>query len=365
MHANPVTPDSYIAIGENIHTTRVLLRKGKSITVEGGDDVIKYESADGSLLTLSIPEAVKSTQDFDEGRVKHVKIALTAAMEGSDREAESGLDYLHSLAIRQERAGATFLDINVDEYSLNTKKQRDAMKWLVAAVQEISDLPISIDSSDVEVIRAGLETYKNTNARPILNSASLERLDALDLALAYNAEIVVTAAGESGMPSGTSERVDNASRMVDAALEKGFPLGDIYVDPLVFPISVDKGFGLHCLDAIRELRSKYGCEIHITGGMSNVSFGIPGRKIVNDTFVVLAVSAGADGGIIDPVLSSPSEIFDTDRDSLGYRLAEDMLLGKDEYCKNYIRAWRKGEITQGKQREQKNRLSELQPGRTG
>ena len=74
---------------------------------------------------------------------------------------------------------------------------------------------------------------------------------------------------------------------------------------------------------------------------------IPGRKIVNDTFVVLTVAAGADGGIIDPVLSSPSEIFDTDRDSLGYRLAEDMLLGKDEHCKNYIRAWRKGEMKAG------------------
>ena len=84
--------------------------------------------------------------------------------------------------------------------------------------------------------------------------------------------------------------------------------------------------------------------MHITGGMSNVSFGIPGRKIVNDTFVNLAVAAGADGGIIDPVLSSPGEIFNMDRDSLGYRLAEDMLLGKDEHCKKYIRAWRKGEM---------------------
>jgi 5-methyltetrahydrofolate--homocysteine methyltransferase len=181
----------------------------------------------------------------------------------------------------------------------------------------------------------------------MLNSASLERPDALDLALAHNAEVVVTAAGEKGMPSGAAERVANASRMIDAALEKGLQLGDIHVDPLVFPISVDKDFGLHCLDAIRELRAKYGSEIHITGGMSNVSFGIPGRRIVNDTFVILAVAAGADGGIIDPALSSPREIFAMDRGSLGYRLAEDMLLGKDEHCKKYIRAWRKGEMKAG------------------
>ena len=221
------------------------------------------------------------------------------------------------------------------------------MQWLVGAVQKMSELPVSVDSSDVEVIRAGLEAYQSTKARPMLNSASLERPDALDLALAHNAEVVVTAAGEKGMPSGTAERVANASRMIDAALEKGLQLGDIHVDPLVFPISVDKDFGLHCLDAIRELRAKYGSEIHITGGMSNVSFGIPGRRIVNDTFVILAVAAGADGGIIDPALSSPREIFAMDRESLGYRLAEDMLLGKDEHCKKYIRVWRKGEMKAG------------------
>ena len=80
------------------------------------------------------------------------------------------------------------------------------------------------------------------------------------------------------MPDGTEERVANASRMVEAALAKGIPLSDIYIDPLVFPISVDKVFGLHCLDAIRELRGKFGPDVHITGGMSNVSFGVPARK---------------------------------------------------------------------------------------
>ena len=340
-------PENYITIGENIHTTRVLLRKGKRIAVEDGQEVILYTAADGSSRQLPIPESVKSTQDYDEGRVKHVKIALAAAMQGSGAEAENGLAYLRALAHYQEQAGATFLDINVDEFSLKPSEQKAAMQWLVGAVQEMSKLPLSVDSSDMDVIRVGLEAYQNTGTRPMLNSASLERLEALDFALIHNAEVVVTAAGERGMPSGTAERVANASRMVDAALEKGIALCDIHVDPLVFPISVDKEFGLHCLDAIRELRAKYGAEIHVTGGMSNVSFGIPGRRIVNNTFVILAVAAGADGGIIDPVLSSPSDIFAMDRDSLGYRLAEDMLLGKDEHCKNYIRAWRKGEMKSG------------------
>ncbi|MBT3170139.1 MAG: dihydropteroate synthase [Rhodospirillaceae bacterium] len=337
-------PASYITIGENIHTTRSLLRKGKRIDTVDDVDVILYTAVDGSAQTLLIPDDVKATQDYDEGRVKHVKVALSAAMFGSAEAAENGLAYIHAMAHHQEQTGATFLDINVDEFSLKTEEQKAAMTWLVGAVQNMSPLPISVDSSDVDVIRAGLEACDSSKVRPMLNSASLERLDALDLVREHNAEVVITAAGESGMPSGTAERVANASRMVEAALEKGIPLGHLHVDPLVFPISVDKEFGLHCLDAIREIRGKYGPEIHITGGMSNVSFGIPGRKTVNGAFVTLAVEAGADGGIIDPVQFSPADIFATDRESLGYRLAEDMLLGKDEHCKKYIKAWRKGEM---------------------
>ena len=340
-------PGNYIAVGENIHTTRVLLRKGKRIEEADGQEVILYEAADGASRRLPIPDSVKSTQDYDEGRVKHVKIALAAAMGGVAEEAESGLAYLRALALHQEQAGATYLDINVDEFSLKPSEQKSAMEWLVGTVQTMSNLPLSIDSSNADVIRVGLEAYQNNSGRPLLNSASLERLEALDLAIAHDAQVVVTAAGERGMPSNTAERVANASFMVDAALDKGIARGDIHIDPLVFPISVDKEFGLHCLDAIRNLRAKYGPEIHITGGMSNVSFGIPGRKVVNDTFVILAVAAGADGGIIDPVLSSPNEIFAMDRESLGYRLAEDMLLGRDQHCKNYIRAWRKGEMKAG------------------
>lgn len=347
MDAIQNNPGNYIAVGENIHTTRVLLRKGKRIEEADGQEVILYEAADGASRRLPIPDSVKSTQDYDEGRVKHVKIALAAAMGGVAEEAESGLAYLRALALHQEQAGATYLDINVDEFSLKPSEQKSAMEWLVGTVQTMSNLPLSIDSSNADVIRVGLEAYQNNSGRPLLNSASLERLEALDLAIAHDAQVVVTAAGERGMPSNTAERVANASSMVDAALDKGIACGDIHIDPLVFPISVDKEFGLHCLDAIRNLRAKYGPEIHITGGMSNVSFGIPGRKVVNDTFVILAVAAGADGGIIDPVLSSPNEIFAMDRESLGYRLAEDMLLGRDQHCKNYIRAWRKGEMKAG------------------
>ena len=146
------------------------------------------------------------------------------------------------------------------------------------------------------------------------------------------------------MPQNDVERVTNASRMVDAALSKGIAIQDIYIDALVFPISVDSQFGHHCFDAIRKLRANYGPEIHITGGLSNVSFGLPSRRLINDVFILLAVEAGADSGIIDPVAGDIGRIFSTDRQSRHYQLAEDLLLGRDRNCKAFLRAYRKGEL---------------------
>ncbi len=151
-------------------------------------------------------------------------------------------------------------------------------------------------------------------------------------------------AGDSGMPNGSDERVQNASKMIDLALAKGIPAGDIYLDLLVFPIAVDSTFGHHSLDAIRAIRKRYGPEIHITGGMSNVSFGIPARSVMNAVFINLAVEAGADSGIIDPVMNRLDTVFAADRRSFSSRLAEDALLGRDENCLTYIEAWRAGDL---------------------
>ena len=339
--------NSFIVIGENIHTTRVLRRKGKRISdLADGSPAVNYRTKTGEMRYLPIPEAFRNTQDFEEGRVKHVQIAMRGAMAGG-AGADEGLRYLNRLAQRQEDAGAHFLDLNVDEISLRPEEQQEAMRWLVGTMRDTSRLPLSIDSSNVEIIRAGLQAWhaRANGARGLLNSASLERLDALDLARDYDVQVIVTAAGESGMPRDAAERVANASRMVDAALQRGIPAADIYVDPLVFPISVDQQFGNHCLSAVRALRERYGADLHITGGFSNVSFGMPARSLINDVFLRLAIDAGADSGILDPVTSHIDSVLNLDRGSRRYRLAEDLLSGRDQYCAVFIRAYRKGELT--------------------
>ena len=146
------------------------------------------------------------------------------------------------------------------------------------------------------------------------------------------------------MPEGSQQRIDHVSRLIDSAFGKGIAASDIFVDPLVFPISVDMEFSNHCLDAIRHVRSHFGDEIHISGGFSNVSFGLPMRRLINDVFLILAIEAGADGGIIDPVTSNPQDVFDVDRSSGPYQLAEDMLLGRDRHCKAFLKAYRNGEL---------------------
>jgi 5-methyltetrahydrofolate--homocysteine methyltransferase len=335
----------FVVIGENIHCTRVLLRQGKRVGHSpSGVESVRYPGGDGAEQYLPIPDWCKTGQDYAEGRVKHVQIALKAAMSGAAAEAAEGMSYLRYLVARQEAAGADYLDLNVDEISLRPQEQIDAMAWLVHCVQGMSQLPVAIDSSNVETIAAGLRASRAGAAPPMLNSASLERADALELARELGGPVVVTAAGEKGMPQNDDERVANASRLVDAALAMGIELPLLYIDPLVFPVSVDVEFGNHCLDAIRRLRQRYGEAIHITGGLSNVSFGVPCRGLLNDAFIRLATEAGADSGIIDPVASELGRVFTQDRSAAPVRLAEDVLLGRDRNCKNFLRAYRKGEL---------------------
>ena len=222
---------------------------------------------------------------------------------------------------------------------------------MVEFVEPLAPVPVSVDSSNIEIIEAGLAACRSQAGTPMLNSASLERVEALDVAQAGGHPVIATAAGESGMPQNDEQRVANASRMVDAAVEKGIPLSNIYVDGLVFPISVDGEFCNHYFNAVRELRQKYGPEIHITGGFSNVSFGLPSRRLINDAFANLAVDAGADSGIVDPVTGKMNEVFSIDKTTARYKLAEDMLLGRDRFCKKFLRAYRKGELQPAKENE--------------
>src|SRR5262249_15851873 len=112
--------------------------------------------------------------------------------------------------------------------------------------------------------------------------------------------------------------------------------------PLIFPVSVDGAYGRHALEAMRMIRERYGQNVRVTGGLSNVSFGLPGRRLLNDVFLRLAMDAGADSRIVDPLLASPAGARSLDLEADGYALARDALLGIDEDCRRYLKAYRAG-----------------------
>ena len=336
----------FIIIGENIHTTRAVSRKGKLFVNDpNGAEAIRFFNTEGQRRYLVIDEANKKTQDYEEGRIKHMKVAIHAAMNGTEPQAGIALEYIQRQIQRQADTGTDFLDLNVDEVSVKPVEQEAGMQWLVQTVQSMCTIPLSIDSSKHEILQAGFAALDPSKGRPLLNSASLERVDALTLAHEHNAAVIVSAAGASGMPQNAEERVANASQMVEAALDKGFALADIYIDPLVFPIAVDGEYGNHSFDAIRQLATRFGPEIHITGGFSNVSFGLPCRHLINDVFLLLAVEAGADSAIMDPATSDLNKVFSLDRETRPFQLAREMLLGQDHFCRTFLRAYRKGELS--------------------
>ena len=218
------------------------------------------------------------------------------------------------------------------------------MKWTAAMVQKATPLPLSIDSSNTAILRAGLEACDPARGQPMVNSVSLERLTAIPVAAEFKAAVVASAAGEKDLPSNVEERLTNLSRLMPKLAAAGIGRPATYVDPLVFPIATDAVNGQTFLNAVRAIRQQYGAEIHIVGGLSNVSFGMPSRKLINIVFTHLAVEAGADGGIVDPMQINEKLLRTLDTSTESFKLAKALLTGEDMFGAEFITAHREGRL---------------------
>jgi cobalamin-dependent methionine synthase I len=138
---------------------------------------------------------------------------------------------------------------------------------------------------------------------------------------------------DRGMPETVDERVTIAERLVEKLTKEGLPLSDIYIDPMVRPIGTGSHYGIIAIETIRKVKAEFP-DVHIACGLSNISFGIPARKLVNQAFLVAAMTAGMDGAILDPL----------DKKLMSFMYATEALLGIDEYCLNYLTKFREGEI---------------------
>ena len=344
--STPTAPP-FIVIGENIHTSRVVKRDGGVRIGRTASDeaAVRVPLPGGGERLLPIQPAIRDTREFASGRVKHVMAAVLEGVTGGP-DADLAATYVRWMAARQITGGAAYLDLNVDEYSPDVDGRLAAMAWLVPVVGPVSSVPLSIDSSDSAVMAVGLDAIDRAwagGARPLLNSAAADRQDVLDLAAERGCPVVLSSTGAT-MPTGTEERMVRAIEMVEMAQGHGLPLSALHVDPLVIPIGVDAEAGTAYLEAVRQLRERYGPDLHITGGVSNVSFGMPARRLISDVFLDLCVQAGQDSGIVDPVAADIARALTPDRDAEAYRLAADLLTGADAFGVEFIDAFRSGRI---------------------
>ncbi len=334
--------DSFISVGENIHCTRIFKVGGAFCKpLPEGGHAIFYETPQGRKH-LPVPAEFTGRADWQAGKVKHCAVAIWQGVYGEGRDQAAAVDYLQHLARRQEADGATYLDINVDEFSTDVGERVRLMRWAVEIIQQAVAIPMSIDSSNTDILQAGLSACDRARGRPMVNSVSLERTDAVALAREANAVVIASAAGAEGLPNTTEERMVNMDaihRQLEAA---GFAPSAIHFDPLVFPISTDGENGIRFLNTCRALRAQYGPDVHIVAGLSNISFGMPARKLINQVYTWLACEAGADGGIVDPMQINTGVLNGLDPAAEPFRLAKALLLGADEYGMEYIAAAREG-----------------------
>ncbi len=244
--------------------------------------------------------------------------------------AERDGDYIRDDVEKQQAAGADFIDVNA---GARIGHEEADMKWLLDTIGPVATVPLCLDSPDPAILETAFAMVEKT---PMINSISLEkeRFDAMMPFLeGKECRIVALCMDDSGMPASSDDIVARAERLVTELAAAGMGQDAVYIDPLVQPISTDSTKGTMVLNAVRRIKEMFP-EVHITGGLSNISYGLPQRKIINRTFIALMMEAGMDSAIIDPL---DTEIMATIRTA-------DMLLGKDDFCMGFLKGVRAGAI---------------------
>lgn len=248
--------------------------------------------------------------------------AIKAAIEARDAEA------IQKVAREQAEAGAHYIDVNAGIF---VGKEAEYLTWLVETVQQAVDRPCAIDSPDPSAIAAALAVHKGT---PMINSISLEK-DRYDKLLPIIAgtdmKVIALCMSDGGMPQTVADRMTIADELVNGLVRHKVPVENIFVDPLVQPVSVNNAFGVAFIDAIEQIVKRFP-GIHTACGLSNISYGLPARKFMNQTFMTMAVAKGLDGAIVNPL----------DGRMMANIIAAEALAGRDSFCMNYLKAFRAG-----------------------
>jgi len=234
---------------------------------------------------------------------------------------------VQDLAKRQLAEGADMLDINVGTASANPV---EAMRWLVETVREVTDAPLAIDNPNYETMKAGLEACKG---RKMINSTTgqIEKLDIfLPLAREHNASVVALCIDESGVPVDVDGRVMVAMNILAKAMEYDVPIDELYIDPIILPVKAEqRGPGI-VLESIKQFAMLADPAPHLVIGLSNLSQGAIDRKLINRTFLTMAIGVGLDAAIVDPL---DTELMDA-------MITAELLMNRTIYSDSFLTAYR-------------------------
>ncbi|KPJ89295.1 MAG: hypothetical protein AMS17_02495 [Spirochaetes bacterium DG_61] len=267
-------------------------------------------------------------------KINTIRKNIALAIENRD------VEHLQKEAIKQVEAGIDVLDINVG----SPFNEEENMKWAVRAIEEVVNIPLCIDSSNPDVIRAGLEVCKDKKTA-WANSITLEQKrmgSVLPLVKEYNCPLVALCMDKYGVPTTAEKRVEVARHLMKVVRDWGIDLNNLYLDCLIEPISVGSGKARQTLTTIRMIKDLFP-QIKTAVCLSAVSFGLPGRRLINRTFLPLLIEAGVDAIFLDPL----------DEALMATLRASNALLDKDESCLKYIKAYREGKLNISKEKNDK------------
>jgi 5-methyltetrahydrofolate--homocysteine methyltransferase len=273
---------------------------------------------------------------LDQPRIIGERINPTGKKRFKQALIEEDFEYILQQAIQQKEQGAHILDVNV---GLPEIHEPSMMARVVKDLQKVVDLPLQIDSADPEALEAGLRVY---NGKPIVNSVNGEEKSlctVLPLVKKYGAAVVGLTLDEEGIPKTSDKRVEIARRILERALSLGIPKEDVYIDCLTLTASSEQSAVMDTLTAVKRVKEELGLKTVL--GVSNISFGLPNRELVNRTFLTLALGMGLDLPIINP----------GDGEMVGAFRATNLLANVDADGREYIQAY---QDVMGKSRPQEN-----------
>ncbi|UCD56702.1 MAG: dihydropteroate synthase [Candidatus Hydrogenedentota bacterium] len=226
----------------------------------------------------------------------------------------------------QAEAGAHFIDVNAGTFA---EREKENLTWLVKTLCGDVAAPLCIDSSDPDVIGEALQLCDEGTMVNSITSENEKYKAVLPLIKAHRCKVVALYLDDEGVPTVLQKKLNVGFALLDNLLADGIEADNIYADPLVMAISTVQDGGILTLKTIEATRNRYP-DIHIICGVSNISFGVPVRTLLNRSFLAMAMAAGLDAVILDPL----------DKRMMATLIAANALLGKDDYCSEYIAAYR-------------------------